>query len=479
MRAPPVGCRAASVVAAGLATGLVLLTPTPAEAQGDTLVITLADAYEIAERHNPTYQRSVNDLALEGPENRNTWFTQVVPQARVNLLSTSYNGNLRRQSTDFFGNPIPNPIDEWSFSSSTSQFLTLSWSIQGRDFLNALSRQKVNDQDRDLGADAARLALRSNVRRQYFDILQQQELLAVDVATLVARERDLESTQRLFGLARTTRVDVLNAELAIEQQNLTIQQQRRQYEQRLLTLATNLGDPDLPAIRLAPEPVVVFDPTELDDSGLVSRALEAHPAVRQAESALQGARLGVKESRESRWPTLSLQYQLGRQAQTREARALFDVTHQPDDLNNQFFIALSVPYLNNFFGNRLNEARADVQLDNQEEALKQARLEAERSVRSELINLRNQYENLRIAQRTLEIADEALRLAREEYRIGTRTFEQLQSDIQQEVTARRSVIQARYAFANAHANLEEAAGVAVAGQPPVADGLSIGANRGR
>jgi outer membrane protein len=253
-------------------------------------------------------------------------------------------------------------------------------------------------------------------------------------------------------------VDVLTAELQVAQQDQNIQQQLRSYEQAVLALRTVLGDPDLGPIEPAEEEIPVFDPSALDAEALVELAVRANPTLEQARSGVSGARLGVREARRNWYPSLNLNFDYGRLAQTREAEAFLDLDPQPTEWQSSFSVFLSLPALENYFQDRADVARAQVELENQEFGLRERRLTVEQQVRTEFINLRNQYQSLELATRSLAIAGETVRLAREEYRLGTRTFEQLQEAVSQEADARRQVIQARYGFVDALLALEEAVG---------------------
>ena len=63
---------------------------------------------------------------------------------------------------------------------------------------------------------------------------------------------DLETAQRLFELALKTRVDLLQAALQIEEQQLALRRQRGLRDHARLALAGLLGQPDLPPLRPAP-----------------------------------------------------------------------------------------------------------------------------------------------------------------------------------------------------------------------------------
>ncbi|MDT8341629.1 MAG: TolC family protein [Longimicrobiales bacterium] len=420
--------------------------------------LTLEEALAIARNWNPGVRQAEQDLALNGVEARATWADQILPRVDLNLLRTGFAGNLTRRSTDFFGNPIENPGADWVFNSNTSQGITLNWTIQGSNLFDARARQSRTNLNRRLRLDAAAWELEAEVRSRFFDALEQRELLAVEEAIRTAREVDLESARRLFQIAQRSRVDVLTAEVQVERQELNVQEQRRRYEQALLLLGTSLGNSEMGAFHPAAPELPSFDPAGLDVDVLVERALGANPSLQESEGAVAGARLGVREARQRWFPTLNLSYNYGRLAQTRQGDALFDLSLDEREMQSSFAIILSLPMFNTYFRDEADEVRARVDLENRREALREQRLEVERQVRTELINLDNQHRSLAVAARSLELAGEAARLAREEYRLGTRTFEQLQETVTQEADARRQIIQARYGFVDALLELERVVG---------------------
>jgi outer membrane protein len=455
--------------AAGLTVAMgILAGPPPLDAQepeakgrpsADSIpVVTLQDAVAIARAANPNFRQAVASLDLNGVEHRATLATQVLPNLDITLLSTGYGGNLTRRAFDNFGRPIEDPQAEWVFNSNTSQSVGLTWNIQGLSFINALKRQDRTNNDRLLALASQGWVLEAEVRRLYFDALQQQELLDVETRIREARETDLESAQRLFEIAQRSRVDVLNAELQVAQQDQNIQAQSRTYEQALLALRTYMGDANIGQFQPAPVDFTVFDPSGIPADTLVALALAANPSLREARAAVSGAELGVTEANESWFPTLGVRFEYGRLAQTRRSDAFLDFTPEPNDWQSSFSVFLGVPLLENFFQDRATLAQAQVDLDAREEDLRAQRLEVDRTVRTEWINLNNQYQSLQLAQRSFSIAEEAVRLAREEYRLGTRTFEQVQESVDQGAEAARQVIQARYGFVDAYLALEEAMG---------------------
>ena len=127
------------------AMSVAAMHPVAVSAQTDTVVLTLAEALQVAEETNPTYRRARNNTSLNAVSSRTTWFDQILPRANLTLF-TQFRGNLQRQGTDPLGNPIRDPDADWVYFSNTTQRLNLTWSIQGRSLFQALDRQALENE---------------------------------------------------------------------------------------------------------------------------------------------------------------------------------------------------------------------------------------------------------------------------------------------------------------------------------------------
>ncbi len=472
--------RAHGLLLAAVFLAVQLLTTVPVRAQQaaatpgaasvsppDTITLTLDDALRIAEGHNPTYQQAINNTRLNKPEMEQAWFDNILPRASLTLFTTGYTGNLTRRATDNFGNPIEQPVSEWAYFSNTQQGLNLSWSIQGASLFNTIRRQKVTNKSRNVAEVGARSTAHTDVERLYLDALGQRALLRTEQELLDARRVDEDITKRLFNLATGSQVDVLNAELAVEQQRQSVQQQQATFEKALLSLRTELGDTDLPPFRLDSVALPIFDPTSLDADALVATAIGSNPELSKARSDVDLARVGVSESHASWWPRLTANLQITRQAYQSETQALFDASWN-EPLDKRFQVYLSFPALNDFFSTRQSQVQASVQLDNARETQRQQRLTVEQKVRGALLDLNNQWQLLQVRERSAQIAAKALDLARGEYRLGGRTFQELRQGFRDDADARRQLIQSRHDFVDALLNLEAAVGTTV--RPAAPDG---------
>lgn len=447
-----------------LRTVLVLLamasTASLASAQDAPLHLTLDQALGVASGSNPALRQATASAGLNGTEMRTTWVDQLLPRARLTLFQTQFTGNLQRQAFDDFGNPIQNPSADWNYFSRTVHNLNFAWTFQGPSLIQAHQRQRLLNQDRDLGVARALTDVQVQVQQRYLDALEQRELMDAEEALIEARTIDLDVAERLFELGMKTRVDVLNAELAIQQQTLALRQQSALYERALLSLRTAMGVDDGRDIEIASEALPIFDPVDFDADALISRAFDVNPVLLQSDLAVQTAQLGLSEQKSAWWPRITAGVDVYQQAFASGGDALFDPA-LTGKTESQFFVQFAIPVLNGFFQQRSAQAAASVDVSNQREADRQARLELEETIRGALLDLENQWTSYELSELSNEIAAEALRLAREEYRLGSRSFEDLRSSFQQESTTRRDSIAARYNFVDALLALEEAVGSSV------------------
>ena len=454
----------AILLAAAAPTRAMALQSAAAES-ADTVHLTLEQAISEALTNNPTYRRAENDLRLNPVESRRTLFDQLLPQTRLSLFNTNFSGNLQRIATDNFGDPISRPDARWTYFSGTTQSLSVGWQTQGLDVFHRHRGQQLTNRGRDLSLRRADLNLKVAVERFYLEVLRQVAVVEAETALVEARANDLEAAQELYALALRSRVDVLQAELAVEQQRATLHRAQGDYDQAVLALASYIGADPSNTFVLPDAPTPAFDPSAFDADELVARALDGNPSMREARHSLAQARLGLDRTKTRWWPNLSLSANVYRRSQGTERTSLFDFSFD-EDLDYSFYVGLSFPFLDNFFGDQVNDESASVSYVNQAEAERETRLEIERTVRSALLALENQWQTLTLEEEAHRIAVEALELAREEYRLGARSFTDLRAGIEAEATARRSVITAGFSFHEALISLEEAVAGPIRAETP-------------
>ena len=440
-----------------------MLATAPLEAQ-QPRVLSLEDALELARQNNPLLRQAMNELELTPAGMRAAWGA-FLPTLYLDL-GTNLNFNRRLQAEDFFGNPIANPNVEWVTASSSSQFVSADLRLfEGGARFHQRGAERARGIARERGVEAEMTATWARVATSFHETIRQSDLLELEMAILEGKRLDLESTRRLFELAVGSRVDVLAAELEVQRQERAVRQTENEHAKAVLALRAEIVAPDMGEFTTRgtlPEP---FDPAALDEAGLIGRALDQSPLIRQNRAQVDVGRASLSAFRSARLPTISMGTYFYQNAYGQEYTAAFK-PFSSDSRRANLRLSLSIPVFTGFSAER-DIAVAQVELANAEERVRQTRLEIERDVRSRLIDLRGAWDSYRLAERSSEIAEERLRLAREGYRLTTVTFSDLQIAIQGAADERRAAIDARYEFVAARIELEKVVGGPLDGGGPI------------
>ena len=441
----------------------VLFAAGPLQAQAPR-ELTLEEALELARLNNPVLRQAINELELTPAGMRAAWGA-FLPNLTLSL-GTNLNLNRRLQAEDFFGNPIDNPNVEWVTASSSNQALSARVNLfEGGGRFHQRGAERARGIARERRVELELTETYARVAGSFYQTILQSDLLELELASLEGKRLDLESTRRLFELAIGTPVDVLAAELEVQQQERMVRQAENEHAKALLDLRAEIAVSEMGDFTTRGSPPEPFDPVALDDAGLIRRALEQSPRIQQNLAEVDVGRASLSAVRSARWPSLQLNTNFYQRAYGQEYGAAFQPFSNESRQANAS-LSLSIPVFTGFSTER-NIAEAHVQLANAEEGVRQSRMEIERDVRSRLIDLRGAYESYRLAERSSVIAEERLRLAREEYRLTSRTFSELQSAIEDASGERRAAINALYDFVAARIALEQVIGGPLDGESPL------------
>ena len=440
-----------------------LLATAPLEAQ-EPQVLSLEEALELARQNNPLLRQAINELELTPAGMRAAWGA-FLPRLSLSL-GTNVNLNRRLQAEDFFGNPIANPNVEWVTASSSSQSVSAQLDLfEGGARFHQRGAEHARGVARERRVEAEMTATWARVAESFYLTIRHSDLLELELAILEGKRLDLESTRRLFELAVGTQVDVLGAELQVQQQERAVRQAENEYAKAALALRAETGATDGDDFTTRGALPAPFDPAALDEASLIGRALEQSSVILQNRAEVDVGRASLSAVRSARLPTISLGTYFYQNAYGQEYTAAFK-PFSSDSRYAQAQLSLSIPVFTGFSTER-NIVEAQVQLANAEEQMRQTRMEIERDVRSRFIDLRGAWDSYRLAERSSEIAEERLRLAREGYRLTTVTFPDLQLAIEGAANERRTAINARYDFVAARIALEQVVGGPLDGGTPL------------
>jgi outer membrane protein len=433
----------------------LILAPAAPGSGAAQAVLSLEEALDRAVQFNPNYRRARNNLELSVIGRQQAWGAYL-PRLSVSS-STGIGLNRQLIAFDEFGNPVENPVTEWRTTSSTRQSVNASltlfqWGARSRD----METQQALSRSREATVTSQSRALRADVIRAYRSAQNQSALLAVEQSLLESRQLDLQTTTRMFELAGATRVDVLTAELEVQRQEQRIREAQGQLDQALLSLRTVVGDPDLTGFRVSDGLPDAFDPGGLDAQALASVALSSNPTLIEQEAGLEVRRAEAQSARRSHWPGLTISFSAN-QSSFGDQFASFADPFPDRSRSGSAGFGITIPVFEGFT-NKSRIVQSEVALVNQEETLREYRLIVEEQVQSSLIAVETAHQSYLITLTSREIAQERLRLGREQFRLGSRTFTELQQDIDAASQAERAVINQLFALERALADLEEIVG---------------------
>jgi len=447
-------CLRIGAVAASVVLGS-LVSATAADAQQqETARLTLEDALALARQNNPAYRRALAQADASGADVM-ARLGGLLPDLQASL---GFNGSARTvfTGTDDFGRSVE--LDEASTfkSSSSSQSLRSNITLfDGFASLNNLRGARAGVSAADAGVDAQSAALEAEIKRRFYQVLQAQQLIQIEESLLDVRMRDLEATDRLFRVAARTQVDVLGAQVEVSRQEQALDAARGTERANQLLLSEWIGlesAAPFEAVGTLPE---VFDPSGLDADALVSLVLSENPNVRQAMATAAQASFSATAAKGSRLPTISANAGLSRSLQDQGYGGMFKLN--PRDRWFSFGVNVSLPVFNRFQTNQAI-AQANANKDAAEEDLRAARLQVEREVRSNIIDVQNSYRTVQNAERSAQLARQRLTMAREQYQLGSIDYTQLQQVVTQSAGAERDALSARGRWATALVALEEVVG---------------------
>ncbi len=474
----------------------LLLGLTPQEGRAQSAVgatLTIDEAIEIARRNNPAFQQQLNARRRAGAALR-TAYGGLLPS-----VDASFGSSYREGRPQVFGG-VAFGANSDVVTSNYSVNFSAAYSLQS--LLNP--RQQSHTVDA-VDADVAfrELTLRQQVTAQYL-LAQQAARRAILQDSIVARQRlQLELAQVRVTVGSGTSLDVKRAEVALAQQELEAVRARNAEASELVRLLQLLAVPAGTTVRLTSE-LTLIEPT-IDLSMLLSEAKARNPnlaALRAREDAatvnrrrasgqyLPSLRLSagfggftnqltdnafavgqaeaqVASQRASCFVQDSLRIGAGMPSITSRCNALvftdadaarvrsnnstwpFAFSREPYTLS----ASLSMPLFNGFQREQQVQ-EASLGMQDARLALRDAELQLTSDITLNVLGLRTQWQVLELQRRTAAASQEALQLAQEQYRVGTASYIDVATALNDYQAAEIQLLAASYEYQRVFSQLE-------------------------
>jgi HAE1 family hydrophobic/amphiphilic exporter-1 len=391
--------------------------PPAAEAgspPAEPLVLTLTQAVDLALDRNPTAARAretVNEFNLQVRQVR----ADALPQLDLTLSAQKFRDPGLRNSPAFGDLPEflpPEALGPFSFNDYAYSFRLEQPIYTFGKVGSALeaARQQLNAVKEDVRSVESVVA--RDVAIAYYDLLLARERLAVFESERASRERQLERVQDRLALEDATRLDVLNAEVALANLRPQILGAENGVAVSLARLNEVLGRPiDAPldlvdSLRL-PDPL----PLVPDYRALLEQASRTRPELLRFAYSRRVLEAGQRATRADTLPEISAVGNIGVNS--------FDVTNLGDFSYRNWNVGVFLRW-KLFDGFRTSSAVGRLESQVQQNRFEEAafRNALAREVERSSGEWRRGLQAIEVAELAAEQADEARRLAEESFQWG-------------------------------------------------------------
>ena len=419
----------------------------PAAPDSGARPLTMAETVAMAEHNAVAIIAAEGDQRTSAAAVRTAWGA-FLPSVSLTAGGTEQIPNPTNRTRIENGQVIILAPDPWTYNAGIGLSLDLFTGGQRVfDLQQAHARSSASDANRVVQRYAAVLA----AQQQFFNVLAAREAEAVARAQLDQAVEQLKVSVLRLKARAVTRSDSLRSEIQIHNARLALVTARTALEVANASLTRAVGS-DTP-VTAAPDSTLDRPVLAVDDATLRQLALEG-PGVRQATASLDVARAATRTAWAAYLPTVSASYsRTGNGSGNQFSLSQDDLTTYSGALR----LSLSLPLFTQFT-REAQVTTADVNRDNAEAALRDARLGAIESLTQSLGSFHSAAERAATQAATVEAALEDLREQQDKYSIGAATLLDVLTSQATLDQARHDLIQAHYDQRVARVQLEALVG---------------------
>ncbi|HJR42408.1 MAG TPA: TolC family protein [Gemmatimonadaceae bacterium] len=400
--------------------------------------IALDEAVRLAQRNAPAAVQARGQLRTGRAGIRSSYFA-FVPNISLSAGST-------RQAGDRF-DPVRDEVvsgqTTWQYGDGYNLNLTL---FDGGRRIFDIGAARANFRAAEANEVTQEFTVALDVKREYYNVLAARESEAAAAAQLEQAEQQLRAASARVMAGVATRSDSLRSVIQVGNARLALLTARNNYNAANAALTRLVATPFV--VTAMPEDTLQRVVLDVDSVRLADLA-ENGPAVRQAQAQHAAARAGERAARTPYLPTISANYNWGRSA----SASSLEIGGDPLIKSNSLRLSVSFPVFDQF---QREEAvvRASVAEDNARAALRDARLASQQQLIQFVGSLRTAEERVGIQTASVAAAEEDLRVQSQRYAVGASTLLDVLTSQTQLNQARSDLIQARYDYRIAKAQIE-------------------------
>ena len=408
-------------------------------------VLSLEDALKMALENNYDIKIATNNSKIDATNN-SLARAGMLPTLNANL--TNSNSILDTKQTQADG--TVREVDG-AKNMNLSYGVGLDWTIfDGLSMFARKEQLNVLEQQGKAELQTAILNKISDVYVTYFDLVQQQQVLAsIDTAIVISNQR-LNTAQNRFSIGKASKLEVLNAQVDLNSDLSLLLKQKEAYRITKIRMNELLIRPIQTDFIVNEE--ITFE-QNLDFAELTETAQKQNPLLQSQILTKKVADLNLKQVKGNRYPTVRLTsgYNF-----TRSESSLGFVT-ESSGKGFVYGVTASVPIFNGFLQNK-NEKIAKYQVENAGLVLEQQKLSLETQLASLYASYQTNLELVKVEEKNIEIAKQNLDITLAKFKIGTITTVEFRTAQQNYVEASVRYSNAQYVTKISEINLKELAG---------------------
>jgi outer membrane protein TolC len=422
----------AALVCGALTCTVLTVSVLPARAT----VYTLEECIEIALTENTTLARAREEVRGAGADVMSSW-SSVLPHVSADLRRR----NELVASSEF---------DDFT-SKTTSGSVSLSQTLLDGSAFARIAGSSRSRTAAELSLESTERDIVFQTKEAYYGLLRLVQLRDVQSEAVELAREQARKTQSLFDLGSASRSDLLKAKVQVGEAELTLISAEKSAELARAGLALVLGV-DVTTDIEAVDPSGSFAEAEILDFNL-EEALASRPDIKAWDQLLVAARRSLLAAKAGRWPDLgvSVSYSRG----TDSLDEFFDgVT---DDYTRSVGLSLSVPIFNGL-ATKASVDNGKSLLRSYEISVRNARLQAAYEIESARLSVEEGTRSVSVAEDAVLQAEEDLKVSEERFRLRAASMLELIDARVAYSRARAGLVNARYDYEIAKAELRLALG---------------------
>nr|WP_225738167.1 TolC family protein [Flavobacterium sp. PL002] len=371
-------------------------------------ILTIEQAMQIALENNYEIKIAKNYLKIE-ETNVAAGNAGMLPKATATVVQNNNLQNLSQTRTDGTTTSLDN-----AKSNSLNYGVGLDWTIF--DGFKMFAKKDQLKELQKLGETQLRLTIItkiSDVQEAYYNLVQQQQQLSALDTTIVISNQRLTLAQNRFTIGKASKLEVLNAQVDINTDQVALLRQQELYANSKLILNQILARDTPMDFRVSDEFLIS---EKLEFAILKTEAEKQNPQIQALLISKRVAELALKQIKAARYPTLKVN--TGYNFAENESSLGFTTQSSARGLNYGFSASLN---LFDGFAQKRNEKIAGIQIENAGIQIAQQNQALNTQLATAYQTYLTNLELIRLEEKNQEIAQQNLAITLDKFRIGTIT----------------------------------------------------------